>query len=244
MAGEGEGPRENLTGQDQNDGDTKKNKGVETESPIRDHRHHQRGQPPRRRSRPPPQALRCSLCLFLVALLLLMGITTLIVWLVYRPHRPRFNVQAAAVYELNATALTTITASMQFTVAARNPNKRSSAEFRNIYAFVSFRDQAITANTPLPDLNLAAKSTVVISPILGGGFVPISPEVSSGLAMAEAYGLVPMRWILQGRLRWRSGVFKSGFYGIYVKCDVMVGLKPGLAGQVPLLGAPDCAVDL
>ncbi|CAN6466259.1 unnamed protein product [Victoria cruziana] len=232
---------DNSTQQNQQGGTAGKGKDGGTETQSHGRRLHPGRQPPTRRSRPPA---RCSLCFFLSALLLLMGITTLIVWLVYRPHRPRFNVQAGAVYELNATAFTTVTASMQFTVAVRNPNKRSSAEFRDVYAFVSFRDQAITANTPLPDLNLPAKSTVVLSPILGGGFVPISPEVSGGLAMAEAYGLVPMRWILQGRLRWRSGIFKSGFYGIYVKCDLMVGLKPGLAGQVPLLGAPDCSVDM
>ncbi|KAF3779242.1 hypothetical protein EJ110_NYTH41801 [Nymphaea thermarum] len=182
-------------------------------------------------------------CAFLMALLLLLGITALVVWLVYRPHRPGFNVQAAAVYALNTSGQTTITTSMQFTVAVRNPNKRSDAEYRDLSAFVTYRNQVITVPTPLPDLHQARKSTVIMSPVLAGDYVPISPEVASGLAMAEAYGLASMRWVLQGKLRWKSGVFKGRFNGLYVKCDVVVGLKSGMNGPVPLLGSPDCNVE-
>lgn len=192
----------------------------------------------------PLRLLGQLVCAFLAALLLLMGITALVAWLVYRPHRPGFNVRAAAVYALNASGHTTVTTSMQFTVAVRNPNKRSDAEYRDLSAFVTYRNQVITVPTPLPDLRQSRKSTIIMSPMLGGDYVPISPEVASGLAMAEAYGLASMRWVLQGKLRWKSGVFKGRFGGLYVKCDVMVGLKTGLNGPVPLLDSPDCNVEL
>lgn len=85
-----------------------------------------------------------------------------------------------------------------------------------------------------------------MSPVLGGGqAVPVAVEVVNGLAVDEAYGVVGLRVVLLGRLRWKTGVVKTGHYGIYVKCDVLVGLKKGIVGQVPLLGSPvRCKVDI
>jgi hypothetical protein len=55
---------------------------------------------------------------------------------------------------------------------------------------------------------------------------------------------VALRVVLLGRLRWKAGAIKTLRYGVYVKCDVWVGLKKGFVGQVPLLGSPKCKVDI
>jgi hypothetical protein len=80
--------------------------------------------------------------------------------------------------------------------------------------------------------------------VLGGAGVPVSVEVSNGLVMDEAYGVVALSVVLLGRLRWKAGAIKTLRYGVYVKCDVWVGLKKGFVGQVPLLGSPKCKVDI
>lgn len=85
---------------------------------------------------------------------------------------------------------------------------------------------------------------VSMSPVIGGAPVPVSPDVSNGLVMDEAYGVVGMKLIIQGKLRWKTGAVRTAHYGIYVKCDLMMGLKKGFSGQVPLLGAPVCGVDI
>ncbi|KAF6159634.1 hypothetical protein GIB67_034596 [Kingdonia uniflora] len=183
-------------------------------------------------------------CTFIVIFLLLAGVTALIVWLVYRPHNPRFTVVGAAIYDLNTTTPSFITTTMQFTVVTRNPNKRTSIYYDRLSAFVSYRSQAITAPLMLPPLFHEKKSTVALSPILGGSFMPVSMVVGNGLITDQAYGVVGLRLVLMGRLRWKSGAFKSARYGVYVKCDMLVGLKKGFVGQVPLLGSPDCDVDI
>ncbi|XWS35957.1 hypothetical protein CRYUN_Cryun20dG0041300 [Craigia yunnanensis] len=184
----------------------------------------------------------CCFCIFIF--LFLAGVTALTVWLIYRPHKPRFIVVGAAIYELNATSQPFISTSMQFTIVTRNPNRRVSIFYEKLQAYVSYRNQQITPPLDLPPLYHATKSTVALSPVLGSGMVPASAEVVNGLMMDEAYGVVVLRVVLLGKLRWKAGAIKTGKYGVYVKCDVWVGLKKGVVGQLPLLGAPPCKVDI
>lgn len=191
-----------------------------------------------------PKDQRRALCTCITIFLLLVGVTALTVWLVYRPHKPQFKVVGAGVYDINTTAPPLISITMQFTVVTRNPNKRVSIYYDNLSAFVSYRDQAITPQVMLPPLFHEKHSTVVVSPLVGGGAVPVSVEVANGLSADEAYGVVGLRLVLLGRLRWKAGAIRTGHYGVYVKCDVMVGLKRGFVGQLPLLGSPACKVDI
>ncbi|XP_057974940.1 NDR1/HIN1-like protein 12 [Malania oleifera] len=191
-----------------------------------------------------PPTLGRGVCTFFTIFLLLAGVTALTVWLVYRPHRPQFIVVGAAVYALNTSAPPMISATMQFTILTRNPNRRVSIYYDRLSAFVSYRNQAITPSAALPPLYHRRHCTVSLSPVLGGSAVPISAEVANGLAVDQAYGVVGLRVALLGSLRWKAGAIKTAHYGVYVRCDVLVGLKPGLVGPVPLLGAPGCAVDV
>nr|XP_048335339.1 NDR1/HIN1-like protein 12 isoform X1 [Ziziphus jujuba var. spinosa]XP_048335340.1 NDR1/HIN1-like protein 12 isoform X1 [Ziziphus jujuba var. spinosa] len=191
-----------------------------------------------------PSDPRRACCTFLTILLLLAGITALTLWLVYRPHKPKFTVVGAAIYELNTSTQPLISTTMQFTVVTRNPNKRVSIYYDRLSAFVSYRNQAITPQVSLPPLYHEKKSTVALSPVLGGGTVPVSVEVVNSLAMDQSYGVVGLRFVLLGRLRWKAGTVRTGHYGVYVKCDVLVGIKKGVLGQVPLLGSPGCKVDI
>ena len=187
---------------------------------------------------------RHALFTFITTFLLLAGLAVLIVWLIYRPHKPRFTVVGAAVYDLNTTSPPFISTSMQFTIFTRNPNTRVSIMYDKLTAYVSYRNQAITPPLLLPPFYQEKKSTVVMSPVLVGAGVPVSVEVSDGLVRDEAYGVVALRVVLLGRLRWKAGGIKTGRYGVYVKCDIVVGLKKGFVGPVPLLGSPQCKVDI
>ena len=191
-----------------------------------------------------PKDPRRACCTFIFILLLLAGITALVVWLVYRPQEPQFTVMGVAIYDLNTTSPPLISTNMQFTIVTRNPNKRVSIYYDRLSAFVSYRNQAITPPAMLPSLYHRKHSTVALSPVLGGEAVPVSLEVANGLVMDEAYGVMGLRLVLLGRLKWKAGAFWSMHYGVYVKCDVLVGLKKGVVGQVPMLGSPLCNVDI
>ncbi|GLT79839.1 hypothetical protein SLA2020_513120 [Shorea laevis] len=185
-----------------------------------------------------------TLCSCITVFLILAGITALTVWLIYRPHKPRFTVVGAAIYDLNFSSPPFISTSMQFTIFTRNPNKRVSIFYDRLTAYVSYRNQQITLPVDLPPLFHETKSTVALSPVLGGFGVPVSAEVVNGLRMDEAYGVVALKVVLLGRLRWKAGAIRTAKYGVYVRCNVLVGLKKSLLGQVPLLDAPPCKVDI
>ncbi|KAL5160749.1 NDR1/HIN1-like protein 12 [Glycine soja] len=194
-------------------------------------------------SRFKPNAPKREHCICITVFLLLLGIILLVLWLAYHPTKPRFTVASAAVYGLNATSPPLMSIAMQFNMVIRNPNRRVSISFDRLSAYVSYRNQPVTPHVMLPPLFIEKHSAVSLSPEIGGVPVPVSEDVSNGLAMDENYGVVGVKLVLFGRLRWRAGDINSAHYGLYVKCDVLMGLRKGFVGQVPLLGAPVCDVN-
>ncbi|KAI3717291.1 hypothetical protein L1987_68824 [Smallanthus sonchifolius] len=174
----------------------------------------------------------------IVVILILVGITALVLWLLYHPHNPKFTVVGATVYGGNTSTPPGITA-MQFTVVTRNPNNRVSIYYDHLTAFLSYEYLAITPPLMLPPLNHDTDSTVVMSPIW-----PVSPVVVNGL-VSDDVGVVSLRLVLTGKLRWKVGnILKTRRKGVYVGCDVLVGLKRGILGQVPLVRSSVCGVDI
>ncbi|KAJ8442898.1 hypothetical protein Cgig2_022264 [Carnegiea gigantea] len=201
--------------------------------------------------------LRRQICGVLFILLLLLGLAALVLWLIYRPHKPKFAATSAAVYSLNVTFPPFISASVQITIVTHNPNKRTALYYDGLTVTVYYRNQAITPPVSLPPLPLKTRTAVMMSPVVGGAAVMAEGDVVEGLAADEAYGVVGLSWVMVGRVRYKAGGwFRSGHRRVFVRCDVIVGLKQGTAGvlnegafinpsgQVPLLGAPPCFVDL
>ncbi|CAA2988788.1 NDR1 HIN1 12, partial [Olea europaea subsp. europaea] len=115
-------------------------------------------------------------------------ITALVVWLVYRPHDPKFKVVSLVIYDLNFTSPPYTSTTMQFTVITRNPKERVSFYYDQLSAFVSYKNQVITPPLSLPSLYYDSKSTVALSLVLVGGAVTVSVEVANGLVMDQSYG--------------------------------------------------------
>ncbi|XP_038899063.1 NDR1/HIN1-like protein 12 [Benincasa hispida] len=195
-------------------------------------------------SRYDSKSTRRSVCACISIFLLIIGVVALTLWLVYRPIHPQFTVVGAAIYDLNMSSLPLLSTTMQFTIVTRNPNRRVSIYYDRLIAFVSYRNQQITSQVMLPPLVHEKRSTVAMSPVLGGGAVAVSLEVANGLVTDQAIGVLGLRVVLLGRLRWKAGPLKTGRYAVYVKCDVLVGVKRGLVGQLPMLASPACKVDV
>ncbi|KAL8098140.1 NDR1/HIN1-like protein 12 [Apium graveolens] len=180
-----------------------------------------------------------SISQFILILLVLVAVIALILWLIYRPHKPKFNVVSAAVFNLSTSTPPFISTTMQFTVVTRNPNDRASIYYDRLSAFVTYKNQMITPHLTLPPLHQRKDSTVLMSPILGGVAVPVSLDVANDILMdMEGYGLVQLRLVLQGRIKYKAaGGIKTSHYDLYVSCDMLLGLKKGMVGQVPLLNS-------
>lgn len=89
----------------------------------------------------------------------------------------------------------------------------------------------------------AKDTSVVVSPVLGGPAVPASPDVVEGLAADQSFGVVPLRLITVGRIRYDPGPFHGQWSSLYVRCNMLVGARTGVTGPVPLLSYSDCSVN-
>ncbi|KAJ3681200.1 hypothetical protein LUZ60_015689 [Juncus effusus] len=181
----------------------------------------------------------------IIIVLLLLGVIALILYFIYRPTHPRFYVATVSVLSIsNSTSpFNTITASFQTTLIFRNPNSRSVIHYDRLSMYLQYRNAPITSPTPLPPLLQAKSTSVVVSPVLGGPAVPVSPDVVDGLIQDQTYGVVPFRLIVVGKVRYEPGPFHSRWSSLYVRCDLLVGARRGVTGPVPLLSNPDCSVN-
>jgi hypothetical protein len=208
-----------------------------------------------------------ALCFALLVLLLAAGITWLVLYVVYRPSHPTLAVTSAAVLALyNATTAATggataLAASFQFTLVLGNPSARSAARYDRLTAYAAYRGEPLTAAMPMPPLAQDAGTAVEFAPVLGGSGggvaspapvpVPVSPGAAASLAADVAYGVLPLRVVVLGRVRFVSGPFHRGWHSMYARCDLLLGVrKPGGGSnggwpqQAPLLGEPACNVDM
>lgn len=138
---------------------------------------------------------------------------------------------------------------MQFTLVLHNPSDRASLLYDGLVAYASYRGEPVMPPALLPPVAQDRGADVAMSPLLGGAAVPVSPDAARALA-ADAARRVQLRLVVMGRVKYRSGPFRSGWRDLYVRCNVVVGLSTeaavaggGGGGDVPLLEYPRCAVD-
>uniref|UniRef100_A0ACD5U2J3 Uncharacterized protein n=1 Tax=Avena sativa TaxID=4498 RepID=A0ACD5U2J3_AVESA len=204
-----------------------------------------------------------TVCFVVLVILLLAGITALVLYLVYRPASPSFAVTSVAVYSISSVAANSssagagagapnaVAASFQCALVIRNPSGRASARYDRLTAYVAYRGEAITAPAEMPPLVQDPDSAVVVAPVIGGAPVPVSPDTAAALANEVSYGVVSLRVVLLGRVRFVSGPFHRGWRSMYARCDLLVGVRskdPGVGDdrvpEAPLLGNPSCDVDM
>ncbi|KAJ3679810.1 hypothetical protein LUZ60_016088 [Juncus effusus] len=202
--------------------------------------------PPRQRvakSSPKPKGL---LCCGLLALIILLGIIALIVYLIYRPTHPRFSVTSLAILSLSNSSFpfTSVSTSIQLTILIKNPNSHMSISYDCLSAFFSYRNQAITYATQLPTITQQPHSSLAVSPVVGGGVaIPVSNDVVDGLMNDEITGILALRLVVQGRIRFEPRPFYGRWGPFYMRCEMLVATRKGFGGQVPLLGNPNCYAD-
>lgn len=169
-------------------------------------------------------------------------------YFVYRPSLPEFSIQALSIYDINvhstSAPVNQISINTQFTIVVHNPNDRTSITHDRLVVFLTYHNHPITPPTPLLPIILREKTTVAASPVVGGGLVSVPKEVAAGLANEKSVGVMGMKVIVMGRVKYSSIPFQSRWYEIHVGCGLLVGMKKGFHGSVSILGNPICHVSI
>ncbi|XP_025802610.1 NDR1/HIN1-like protein 12 [Panicum hallii] len=189
---------------------------------------------------------------------LLAGAALLAVYLTYRPAKPQVSVSRAAVYQLesagnsssssSAAAPYAIAARVQFTLLLHNPSDRAAVLYDGLLAYVTYRGEPVAPPAELPAVVQERGADLALTPSFGGAEaepVPVSEITVRALAGDCAARRVLLRLVILGRVRYRSGLFRTGWRDLFVRCDVTtgVGVDAAGAGGVPLIEYPQCFVD-
>jgi hypothetical protein len=196
-------------------------------------------------------------CAALLAFILLALFVILVVWLVLRPHKPRFYLQDLSVLCLNVTppASTYLFTTMQATVAARNVNDRVGVYYDKVDAYAQYKDVPITVPTQLPVQYQDRNDQSVWSPYLASmDSVCLPPDLAVALAQDETAGYVLVDIRVEGRVRWKVGSWISSHYHLRVNCPALITVNDGKGsygantgggnGYFRFHAAAACAVDV
>lgn len=183
-----------------------------------------------------------SICKYLPILFLVIVLVVLALWLSYRPKNPQFVVVGAAVSKVTLSPPLQLSTIMEFTIITRNPNKHVCISYDELIGMVLYKGQQITPQVMLSPVIDEKKSTVEILLVLHGPAVVVTEEVANEIVRSGNEILV--RVVLMGRVKWKFGGIKIGYYDVSVKCDVLVNnTKKGLMGPLPLPHSTPCKVD-
>lgn len=189
------------------------------------------------------------ICACILALIVLVLFVVLVLYLVLHPHKPKFYLQDATVRAFNLTGPSGsyLTTEIQITVLSHNPNDRISVLYGTLTGYALYYGQPITGYCTQPPLYQGHKGNLLLPFQLSGVNVPIAPLLLNSLNYEQRMGLVNVNLVINGRVRWKVGLWTSGHYHINIDCNALLGTSGGGTfsnGVISLQPGSNCDVDV
>ncbi|KAI3766452.1 hypothetical protein L2E82_16510 [Cichorium intybus] len=201
--------------------------------------------------RPQPRRSRrgccCCCCLWITfVILMLMVIAAIaggVVYVLYRPHRPAFTVSSLHVSQLNLTSSNKLTSKFNFTIAARNPNKKIMFYYDPVS--VSFNSKDVDVGDGLiPAFTMGKKNTTMLRTTVSttGQTVDDNAALKSDLNNKKS---LPLKIQLDTKVKAKIGSFKTKKVPIRVTCEGIKAAAPtGKTATTATTSDAKCKVDL
>ncbi|GER43387.1 late embryogenesis abundant protein [Striga asiatica] len=188
---------------------------------------------------------RLLACLF--ALVVAAILVSVLVFTIIRPSKPVFTLEDATVFRLNLSAApNAISAAVQVTVSARNPNGNTGVYYDSLHAYADYRSQQVTYFAAIPPAYQVPRGVDVWSPLVYGDSIPVAPYNGLALAQDAAGGSIPLDIRINGRIRWRLGPIITGRVHLHVDCPAVIpvgrGVMVGVAVKYQL--SQSCSVSV
>ncbi|CAA0822537.1 Late embryogenesis abundant (LEA) hydroxyproline-rich glycoprotein family [Striga hermonthica] len=164
---------------------------------------------------------------FVVMFLVVVLATIFITWAVLRPTKPTFTLEDATVFKLNISAPNVVSATIQVTVSAHNPNSKIGIYYEALHAYATYRGQQVTYFTTIPPAYQGHGGVDTWSPFIYGADVPVAPYNGLALARDTADGAVPLMIKVNGRVKWRVASVVTGKYHLHVTCPAVIPIGNG-----------------
>ncbi|PSR91315.1 Late embryogenesis abundant protein, LEA-14 protein [Actinidia chinensis var. chinensis] len=222
-------------------------------NPTRPHPY--RPQPNHSRRRHRSQRSCVCLCCFwsflLVAVLILLAaIAGCAVYVLYSPRRPAFSVAALRISRFNlstnaADDTTRLTAALNLTISAKNPNKKIIYTYDPI-SITALSNQVLIANGSFPFFTSAPQNTTIIRSSLSIASELVDADLVKGLRsdLKRKNGL-DLKILMDTKVVVKMEKLKSKKLGIRVTCDGIHGTVPkGKSPSIASITDAKCKVDL
>ncbi|KVI05904.1 NDR1/HIN1-like protein 6 [Cynara cardunculus var. scolymus] len=201
--------------------------------------------------RPQPRRSRrsccCSCCLWItftiIILIVIAAIAGGVVYVLYRPHRPTFSVSSVRVSQFNLTSSNKLTTKFNFTVTARNPNKKIVFYYDPVS--ISFNSNDVdVGDGSIPAFTMGKKNTTTLRAIVStsGQTVDANSNLKSDLKNKKS---VPLKIQLDTKVKAKIGSFKTKKVPIRVTCEGIKAAAPtGKTATTATTSDAKCKVDL
>ncbi|KAK4275869.1 hypothetical protein QN277_018883 [Acacia crassicarpa] len=176
---------------------------------------------------------RCSCCCclcwligFISILIVLLGITTGILYLVFRPKAPNYTIDSIAVKGVNLTSVAAASSAIspEFDVAVRanNPNKKIGIYYLTDSSVEVYYKEVMLCNGALPAFYQPSNNITVFQTVLKGSDIELTTTDVTALLNAESKQNVPLTLKLRAPVKIKVGAVKTWKITVKVDCDVTV----------------------
>ncbi|KAF6171567.1 hypothetical protein GIB67_018091 [Kingdonia uniflora] len=156
------------------------------------------------------------ICIFIVALIVLVGLAVLIFWLAVRPKRLIYTIEDAKVYGFGLHK-NSLNASFDFVVRAYNPNRRMSVYYDSMDVSVAYGDEKIAFSPVEPFYQPRHNVTKLEVKPVAHNFALLG-AVASDMRHEKGTGEIEVTIRMRARIRYKVGVVKSAHYKLRVVC--------------------------
>ncbi|KAL1532577.1 NDR1/HIN1-like protein 26 [Salvia divinorum] len=212
----------------------------------------------RRRPNKKTPKLSCRRCcclacfwsvLLLTLTLLAAAIAAAAFYVLYHPHRPVFSVTSLKISAFNLSTTpaddsTHLTAKINLTLSAKNPNKKILFSYAPMS--ISVQSNSITlANNSYPSLNSSAGAISVIHTATPPRTQLLDADSLNSMKSDLKRGGLPVRIVVDTTVAVKIDKIKTKRFGIRVTCDGIHGVVPKGRTVIPAKTTDaDCEVDL
>ncbi|KAL5757485.1 hypothetical protein ACOSP7_020096 [Xanthoceras sorbifolium] len=203
--------------------------------------------------RPQPRRHRrsccCSCCIWttitVLLIVLLVAAAGVVLYFIYRPHRPTFSVSSLKVATLNLTSSSTLVAAINLNVTAKNPNKKVVYYYDPIAVSVTTDDDIAVGDDSFPAFTHRTKNTTLLKfAIKSSGGALDDASASKLRSDLRSRNGVPLKIKLETKVKAKMGALKTPKIRIRVTCEGVKATAPtGKSATTASTANAKCKVD-
>lgn len=162
------------------------------------------------------------ICAIFLALFFLIGVTTFVLWLSLRPHRPRFHIHEFSIPAL-AQQIGLENAHIIYNATARNANQNIGIYYDSTHLTVYHQDQSIGGSPLLFPFYQKPKNTTIIAGELGRAALKVTTQQWHQFMADLGRGEVLFRLEITSVIRFKISSWDSKRHKVHANCPVGVG---------------------